>query len=64
MDGALEGQDYLVNDTLSLADFSVASELSYAEPSGIGLSAFPNIQRWLAKLDTVDAWKRSEPKLG
>jgi glutathione S-transferase len=64
LDGALEGKDYLVNDSLTLADFSVASELTYAVPAGVDLAPYPNIQRWLGNLDTVEAWSKSAPQLG
>ena len=61
LNGQLEGQDYLVGDSVTLADFSVAASLTYAGPSGLDLSPYPNITAWLARLDEIEAWKDSGP---
>jgi glutathione S-transferase len=61
LDGHLEGKDYLVDDTLTLADFAVAGNFAFAEPSGLPMEEYPNIRAWLATLDEIPAWKASAP---
>jgi glutathione S-transferase len=63
LNGRLEGRDFLLGD-LTLADFSVAADFTYAGPGRFPLDDYPHIQRWLAKLDGVDAWKKSAPQPG
>ncbi len=64
LDGHLEGRDYLVGEAVTLADFSVAEALTYAAPAGIDLTPYPNLARWNANLDTIEAWKSTAPQLG
>ncbi len=61
LDQHLEKRKFLVGDQVTLADFSVAATLGYAEPALIPWDGFANIKRWYATLDTLDAWKRSAP---
>lgn len=63
LNGHLEGRDWLVGDGLTLADFSVAAELTYAPAVNIGLEPYPHIARWYAAISERDAWKRSAPQL-
>ena len=61
LDGHLEGKDYLVGDALSLADFSVASDLTFAGAAGLSLDDYGNITRWFAKINELESWQRSAP---
>lgn len=61
LDNYLENKQYLVNNDLTLADFSVAVLLPYANQAGIPLRAFPNIQRWHDNLMTLSAWQKPFP---
>ena len=47
LDDALEGREYLVGDSFSVADLNVAAVFSWAVPSKLDLSEFPNLSRWL-----------------
>lgn len=50
----LEGQGYLVGDSLTLADISVASQLSciVATPEGKAVAAdYPRVSEWLKRVD-------------
>lgn len=50
----LDGQDYLVGDSLTLADISVASQLGciVATPEGKGVAAdYPRVGEWLKRVD-------------
>jgi glutathione S-transferase len=61
LDQALAGRRFLVNDTLTLADFCVASSLTHAEPARLPLQGFENIKRWFAALDEQPGWRASTP---
>ncbi len=58
LDGELEGREWLLGDRLSYADFRVASPLPFAEGAGMPIAEFPNIVRWNARLEAIDAWRQ------
>ncbi|MCE2886781.1 MAG: glutathione S-transferase family protein [Pseudanabaena sp.] len=58
----LASQKYLVNDTLTLADFSVASDLTYAVPAQFPLAEYPHIQTWYARIEQLPAWQQTAPR--
>lgn len=47
LDGHLQGRDWLVGDTFSVADINVASVIATGRFGGLDLSGFPNVTRWL-----------------
>jgi glutathione S-transferase len=61
LDDHLTGRDYLVGDFLTVADFAVASNLSFTEPCGLPMDDYRNVNRWLAGLDEIPAWNSSAP---
>jgi glutathione S-transferase len=61
LDGALKGKRFLCNDQLTLADFCVASSLTYAEQARLPIADFTNVRRWLATMDEQPAWRASKP---
>jgi glutathione S-transferase len=61
LDRHLERQSYLVNDTLTLADFSVAAPLFYAERGKIPLEKYANIRRWFATVSKLPSWGKTAP---
>ena len=56
LDGALEGRDFLVGRSVTLADTSCCGYLFYPEPFGFVRSDWPNIDRWLSTLQALDGW--------
>ncbi|MCP4900822.1 MAG: glutathione S-transferase family protein [bacterium] len=64
LDDRLSQADFVVEDRLTLADLALASQLTFAGPSGLPMEEFPNIMRWLARLDKIEAWKKTEPSFG
>lgn len=60
LDDHLEGRAYLV-DGLSIADFSVAATLPYADEAKLPLADFPAIRRWHARLNEIPAWRDPFP---
>lgn len=63
LNGHLKGRDYLVGDALTVADFAVAAFLPTAEEAKLPLDAFPEIQRWHARLNELSAWREPFPVL-
>jgi len=58
----LKTREWLVGDKLSIADFSVAVTLPYAEKANIPVDEFPEIRRWHDQLNVLDAWRDPFPK--
>jgi len=56
---ALEGRDWLANDTFSIAEPYALAYLEQAGPVGFDLAAFPRVQRWFDRLDRRDATRRA-----
>ena len=62
LDAHLRGRTYLVGETPTIADFSVAVALPYAERAKIPVEGFPNIIRWHDQLNTLPAWREPFPQ--
>jgi len=58
----LRGRKFLLGDTLTIADFSVAVTLPYAEKARIPVGGFPEIERWHGRLNELSAWREPFPK--
>jgi glutathione S-transferase len=63
LDGHLANRHYLVSDTLTLADFSVASYLHYAVPAQLPLDRYSNIRAWYARIESLPSWRETAPKM-
>jgi len=59
LDRHLAGKSFLVGDRLTIADFSVAHMLMYAEAGRIPLADFPEIVRWFSMIEQRPGWIRS-----
>ena len=45
-----------------VADFSVAITLPYADQAAMPLGEFPVVQRWLDRLNEIEAWREPFPR--
>jgi glutathione S-transferase len=63
LDKHLEGRRYLVDDTLTLADFTVVAPLLHAERAKMPIEKYGNIRRWLGTQAALPAWKETAPQL-
>lgn len=63
LEGHLRGRSYLVGEALSVADFAVAITLPYAQKARLPLEGFPEIRRWHARLNELEAWREPFPTL-
>ena len=61
LDAHLRKRQFLVNDTLTVADFATAVTLPYAEAARIPLGEFPAIGRWHARMQELPAWREPFP---
>jgi len=61
LDKHLERHAYLVNDALTLADFTVVAPLFLAERARVPLATFGNLGRWFAAQAALAAWKETAP---
>lgn len=59
LDAHLEGRDYVCGNGLTLADFSLAADLTLEERAQLPLAAHRNIRRWGARLAELPAWKQT-----
>lgn len=57
LDARLEQQRYLVGDHLTLADFSVAAPLFYAERADLPLTPYAHVQDWFGRVSELPCWQ-------
>jgi glutathione S-transferase len=57
----LEGRQYVVGDSMTLADLTLASSLMYAKQAEVPLAEFTNVQAWFSRISDMDAWKKTSP---
>jgi glutathione S-transferase len=57
----LHGRRYLLGNTLTIADFSVAAALPDADRANIPVREFPEVERWHARLNELPAWREPFP---
>lgn len=50
LNAMLENSDFVVGDSLTLADLSILSALDPADVAGVDISAFSNVTQWRARL--------------
>jgi glutathione S-transferase len=62
LDAHLARQPYLVGKAITLADFSVAEPLLYAERAGLPLSDYPNVAAWFGRVAALPCWKETAPQ--
>ena len=63
LDAHLARQSHLVGNRLTLADFSAASYLVYAEQAQLPLEPFRNVRRWLKEVVSLPAWTSTAPAM-
>ena len=59
----LSGREWLVGNSLTVADFSVAVTLPYAERAFMPVDEFPEVRRWHERLNKIAAWREPFPPL-
>jgi glutathione S-transferase len=59
LDQRLDGREYVVGTSLTVADLTLASSLMYAKQVDLPLPEFPRVAAWWSRITELDAWKRS-----
>lgn len=62
LESQLATRRWLVDDTLTVADFSLAATLPWADQAGIPLDEFPAIHAWHQRMLTLEAWRNPFPQ--
>ena len=57
----LAGRTWIVGESISVADFSVAMTLPYARDAQLPLQDFPEVCRWHAQMGAIEAWREPFP---
>jgi len=53
LEAHLEGRDYLVGDTPTIADVAIYSYTAHAPEGDVSLEPYPNVRRFLANIETL-----------
>jgi glutathione S-transferase len=59
LDEHLKGRDFIVGDSVTLADHAIVTWLVHAEGAGIPMSDFAEISRWCKGILSSDAWQKA-----
>jgi glutathione S-transferase len=61
LNNRLDGKRYIVGDSLTLADLTVATSLMYAKQTDVPVGEFANVQSWFSRISELDGWKKTSP---
>jgi glutathione S-transferase len=59
LDGHLKGRKFVVGDALTLADFSIGSDLILTEMAHYPIEPYGEIKRWYKTLTALPAWQKT-----
>ena len=57
LEGHLATRDWMVGDSVTIADIACCSYLYYPEPFGFARADWPHISRWLTRIAELPGWK-------
>lgn len=57
LETALVGRQWLVGNSVSYADFRMATFLPFNDVAGLPLGDYPALARWYRRLEAVEAWR-------
>src|SRR5262245_22625272 len=63
LDAHLSKQAFLVENEVTLADFSVAALLFHAQAADIPLAPYPHIREWFGRVSALPAWQTTAPQM-
>lgn len=63
LDRHLRDHPYLALDALTIADFAVGGMMTYFRAATFPFAAFPHLAAWYDRLESLDAWQRTEVPL-
>lgn len=59
LDKRLTGRTYVMGDTLTVADLTLASSLMYAKQCEVPLAEFPAVDAWFSRITALEGWKKT-----
>jgi glutathione S-transferase len=59
LDAQLADKDWIAQDRLTLADLAIATPLMATIPAKLPVQQYANIQRWYARVQELEAWRRT-----
>ncbi|HEV7136784.1 MAG TPA: glutathione S-transferase family protein [Steroidobacteraceae bacterium] len=59
LDVHLRGRDWICGEALSLADIAIATPLAATVPARLPVTDLPDLQRWFAGMQALEAWKKT-----
>ena len=63
LDAHLGKRKYLVGDTLSIADFTVAAPLFHAQGAGMPVAPYSNVRSWFERVSSLPCWSETAPQI-
>jgi glutathione S-transferase len=63
LDDHFAKQKYLVGDTLTIADFSVAAHLLYAKQAAMPLGNYSHLRAWFERVTSLPCWRETAPQM-
>ncbi|TJW92294.1 MAG: glutathione S-transferase family protein, partial [Mesorhizobium sp.] len=57
LEAALSERDWLVENSVSYADFRMATFLPFNDVARLPLDDYPAVSRWYRQLEEIDAWR-------
>jgi glutathione S-transferase len=60
LDAHLAERQWISGTSLTLADLSIAAAYGCAAPGKAPVAGYASLQKWFARMQVLDAWKRSE----
>lgn len=57
LEAELSGRHWLVGDSISYADFRMATFLPFNDVARFPLFRYPGVERWYRQLEEIDAWR-------
>lgn len=57
LEAELSGRAWLVGDTVSFADFRMATFLPFNDAARLPIGDYPALTRWAGQLDEIEAWR-------
>jgi glutathione S-transferase len=62
LDAELANRPYLAGKNATLADFSVAAPLFYAEQADLPVGPYKRMQEWFGRVSALPAWRETAPQ--
>ena len=63
LDAHLAKQPYLVGKDVTLADFSVAASMIYAERAELPVAPYAHVKEWFGRVSALPCWRETAPQM-